>query len=80
MRAHPESELHRCGKMFGVLLYEGGYIAAFSAKLDGSCFHEGFVPPVYEISEPPIGASKEESRRLQRLLFAHYNFLKIIIS
>ena len=75
MRAHPESELHRCGKMFGVLLYEGGYIAAFSAKLDGSYFHEGFVPPVYEISEPPVGASKEESRRLQRLLFAHYNFL-----
>ena len=75
MREHPESELHRCGKMFGVLLYEGGFLAAFSAKLDGSYFHEGFVPPVYEMSEPPIGANKEESRRLQRLLFAHYNFL-----
>ena len=23
------------GKMFGVLVYEGGYLAAFSAKLDG---------------------------------------------
>lgn len=38
MNRHPESELHRCGKMFGVLVYEGGYLAAFSAKLDGSYF------------------------------------------
>lgn len=75
MREHPESELHTCGKMFGVLLYEGGYLAAFSAKLDGSYFHEGFVPPVYEMAEEPIGKSKEESRRLQRLLFANYRFL-----
>lgn len=75
MRLHPESELHRCGKMFGVLLYEGGYLAAFSAKLDGSYHHEGFVPPVYEMTEEPIGTNKEESRRLQRLLFANYNFV-----
>ena len=75
MRLHPESELHRCGKMFGVLLYEGGYLAAFSAKLDGSYYHEGFVPPVYEMTEEPIGTNKEESRRLQRLLFANYKFV-----
>ena len=75
MRLHPESELHRCGKMFGVLLYEGGYLAAFSAKLDGSYHHEGFVPPVYEMTEEPIGTNKEESRRLQRLLFANYKFV-----
>ena len=75
MNMHPESELHRCGKMFGVLLYEGGYLAAFSAKLDGSYHHEGFVPPVYEMTEEPIGTNKEESRRLQRLLFANYNFV-----
>ena len=75
MRLHPESELHRCGKMFGVLLYEGGYLAAFSAKLDGSYHHEGFVGSVYEMTEEPIGTSKEESRRLQRLLFANYNFV-----
>lgn len=75
MREHPESELHTCGKMFGVLMYEGGYLAAFSAKLDGSYFHEGFVPPVYAMTEEPVGHSKEESRRLQRLLFANYNFL-----
>ena len=75
MREHPESELHTCGKMFGVLMYEGGYLAAFSAKLDGSYLHEGFVPPVYAMTEEPVGHSKEESRRLQRLLFANYNFL-----
>lgn len=75
MREHPESELHTCGKMFGVLIYEGGYLAAFSAKLDGSYLHEGFVPPVYAMTEEPVGHSKEESRRLQRLLFANYNFL-----
>ena len=81
MREHPESELHRSGKMFGVLLYAPNpltpnpYIAAFSAKLDGSYHHEGFVPPVYELTIPPVGTSKEESRRLQRLLFANYNFL-----
>ncbi len=75
MDLHPESELHTCGKMFGVLLYEGGYLAAFSAKLDGSYHHEGFVGPVYEMTEEPIGTSKEESRRLQKLLFANYNFV-----
>ena len=93
MRVHPESELHRCGKMFGVLIYNGelingengvNYLAAFSAKLDGSYYHEGFVPPVWEglederirgLVENPIGHSKEESRRLQKLLFANYNFV-----
>ena len=75
MREHTESELHTCGKMFGVLIYEGGYLAAFSAKLDGSYLHEGFVPPVYAMTEEPVGHSKEESRRLQRLLFANYTFV-----
>ena len=80
----PESELHRQGKMFGVLIVESSdvnnqhsddYLAAFSAKLDGSYHHEGFVPPVYEMTTPPVGTSKEESKRLQRLLFAQYNFI-----
>ena len=84
MREHPESELHRQGKMFGVLMVESSdirtqhsddYLAAFSAKLDGSYHHEGFVPPVYEMTTPPVGTSKEESKRLQRLLFAQYNFI-----
>ena len=81
MQAHPESELHRQGKMFGVLVYtapdekETHYIAAFSAMLDGSYLHEGFVPPIYMPQAMPIGQNREESRRLQRLLFARYNVL-----
>ena len=81
MRMHSESELHRCGKMFGVLIVENqkskekSYLAAFSAKLDGSYYHEGFVGPVYEMTEEPVGHSKEESQRLQRLLFANYTFV-----
>ena len=75
MRMHPESELHTCGKMFGILVYDGGYLSAFSAKLDGSYFLEGFVPPVYAMEEEPVGRSKKESRRLQRLLFANYKLL-----
>ena len=85
MSAHPESELHRQGKMFGVLVYtdnrspitDNRYLAAFSAQLDGSYFHEGFVPPVYVMSEPPIGKNREESQRLQRLLFANYRFTNL---
>lgn len=79
MDTHPESELHRQGKMFGVLILHPSapipYLAAFSAKLDGSYHHEGFVPPVYEMETPPVGTSREESQRLQRLLFANYRFL-----
>ena len=84
MRMHPESELHQCGKMFGVLVVKpsdvshqpsDNFLAAFSAKLDGTYYHEGFVPPVYEMKEEPIGTSKAESQRLQRLLFANYNFV-----
>lgn len=86
MRVHPESELHRQGKMFGVLIVKNevsqkeSYIAAFSAMLDGSYQHEGFVPPVLTSEgvnkltdeQMPVGHSREESRQLQRLLFAQY--------
>ena len=91
MHSHPESELHKHGKMFGVLVLDGTdedalvhcassrcaspYLAAFSAKLDGSYSHEGFVPPVYEMREPPVGTGRAESQRLQRLLFAEYRLL-----
>lgn len=82
MAAHPDSELHRQGKMFGVLVYrnpsgsadEYGHLAAFSAQLDGSYHHDGFVPPVYDMPAPPVGTGKAESQRLQRLLFANYRF------
>lgn len=76
MGSHPESELHRQGKMFGVLVAEKegeiGYLRAFSAQLDGEYEHSGFVPPVYLPEQMPFGTSKEESQRLQRLLFANY--------
>ena len=80
MRAHPDSELHRCGKMFGVLVAETEnketvYLQAFSAMLDGSYGREGFVPPVYAMAAPPVGIERTESRRLQRLLFAQYDLL-----
>ena len=81
MATHPESELHTCGKMFGVLVVEGltteyrQYICAFSAKLDGSYHHNGYVPPVYEMTQAPVGTSRTESQRLQRLLFAKYCFV-----
>ena len=58
------------------------YLAAFSAMLDGSYIHEGFVPPAFLMNNEqltmnisPVGHSKEESQRLQRLLFAQYNLL-----
>ena len=79
MRANPDSELHRQGKMFGILVctdsdYRIVNLQAFSALLDGSYHHDGFVPPVYEMTQPPIGSNREESQRLQRLLFANYRF------
>lgn len=58
-------------------------MAAFSAKLDGTYYHEGFVPSVWDKGEglpvtvygEPVGHSKEESRRLQRLLFTNYRLV-----
>lgn len=84
MRAHEESELHRLGKMFGVLVVKApsaednkhyAYLSAFSAQLDGSYLQKGFVPPVYMPKQSPIGTTRDESRRLQRLLFANYQFI-----
>ncbi|MCR5050284.1 MAG: RluA family pseudouridine synthase [Paludibacteraceae bacterium] len=79
MDVHPESELHTCGKMFGVLIVkqtdgEYSYLRAFSAMLDGSYQHKGFVPPVYLPSAMPIGSSRAESQRLQQILFVQYRF------
>ena len=45
--------------------------------LDGSYVHEGFVPPVFLPSQMPVGANREESQRLQRLLFAQYRFTNV---
>lgn len=54
MACHPESELHRQGKMFGVLVVrhgeEYGYLKAFSSLLDGRHEMAGYVPPVFDFA------------------------------
>lgn len=81
--SHPQSELLQHGKMFGVLVVRCedrsyAYLRAFSALLDGSYVHDGFVPPIYMPRQMPIGTSKEESQRLQRLLFADFQVTNTI--
>ena len=75
MAQHSDSELSRCGKMFGVLVVSSPhqvspcqsrsqqyyYLAAFSALLDGSFFHDGFVPPVYDWSAAEGFFRREEA-------------------
>ena len=77
MDTHPDSELHRRGKMFGVLLCTDGTVLwAFSALLDGHDRLPGFVPPAYGDAAPmPVGHDAEESRELQRQWFARYRLL-----
>ena len=41
----------REGKMFGVLVYDDGFLAAFSGTLGGKTCQPGFVPPVFDIQE-----------------------------
>ena len=53
-----------CGKMFGVLVVKNrqrdlGYLAAFSGKLAGENYLEGFVGPIYDRLEKK-GFFKEE--------------------
>lgn len=84
MAEHPDSELHRRGKMFGVLICrsaaepdsEPRVLHAFSAMLDGSYYHEGFVPPIFEVkADEIIGENKEDSRRKQQWLFEQYKLM-----
>lgn len=80
MAAHPDSELHRRGKMFGVLITEDTdgelrTLRAFSAMLDGSYQHPGFVPPVYAIPRDLIGHDADDSRRKQDWVFDQFRFL-----
>lgn len=66
MAQHPNSELHRQGKMFGVLVVRSeqqiGYIKAFSAMLDGTYHHPGYVEPIVDISHPDGYFKQEEAR------------------
>ena len=59
---HPEwhEELQR-GKMFGVLVVENGFLAAFSGTLDGKTQHEYFVPPVFDLMAPGCYFQEEEA-------------------
>lgn len=83
IRTHSQSELLLHGKMFGVLVVQCAdesyaYLRAFSALLDSSYVHDGFVPPIHTPHSMPIGNSKEESQRLQRLLFADFKVTNTI--
>ncbi len=62
LRQQPQwqSEL-RGGKMLGVLLYEGGFLAAFSGTLGGKTRQEGFVPPVFDLMQPGSWFLEEEA-------------------
>lgn len=40
------------GKMFGVLVVEGGFLAAYSGLLEGSNDWSYFVPPVFDAQQP----------------------------
>lgn len=59
-RPHWQSEL-RGGKTLGVLLYEGGFLAAFSGTLGGQTRQEGFVPPVFDLMQPGSYFLEEEA-------------------
>ena len=51
--AHPEiREDADQGKMFGVLVVEGGFLAAYSGLLAGRNDWAYFVPPVYDAQQP----------------------------
>lgn len=82
MSSHPESELHKRGKMFGVLVVrkpdaseigDEMYLSAFSGVLDGSYHHDGYVEPIYEVvSSEIVGKDREDSQAKQRWLFEQY--------
>ena len=66
MRETPQSELHRLGKMFGVLVVRDengdfGYLKAFSSLLDGQHQLDGFVPPIFDFTAPDGYFKQEEA-------------------
>lgn len=61
------SEAFKEGKMLGVLVCsdrEGrlGYLTAFSGNIGGRSNVEGFVPPIFDLSDPEGHFKKEEAR------------------
>lgn len=62
LRAQPQWQAELCcGKTLGVLLHEGGFLAAFSGTLGGKTRQEGFVPPVFDLMQPGSWFLKEEA-------------------
>ena len=51
------------GKMFGVLVVEGGFLAAYSGLLEGRNDWDYFVPPVYDAQQPD-GYFKTKEREI----------------
>ncbi len=49
------------GKMYGVLVVEGGFLAAYSGQLNGSYAHPWFVPPVCDYLDPECFFQKEQT-------------------
>ena len=61
-RIHPTE-----GKMFGVLVVEGGFLAAYSGLLEGRNDWDYFVPPVYDAQQPD-GYFKTKEREISELI------------
>lgn len=49
------------GKMYGVLVVEGGFMAAYSGQLGGTYAHPWFVPPVFDYLDPENYFQKEQA-------------------
>ena len=81
-RIHPSE-----GKMFGVLVVEGGFLAAYSGLLEGRNDWPYFVPSVFDAQDPnghfkqtereisAKGGDKQMSQDLQLWLFRQYRML-----
>lgn len=54
------------GKMFGVLITDAGFLAAYSGELAGDNKWPWFVPPVYDLLHPE-SYFQEEERRISRI-------------
>ena len=63
------------GKMFGVLVVEGGFLAAYSGLLEGRNDWPYFVPPVYDAQQPD-GYFKTKEREISEL-FRGYGGTKV---
>lgn len=69
-RIHNDPELDALfseGKMMGVLIVEGGEaLYAFSGLAGGRINHDGFVPPIFDYTDPE-GYFRQEGRRIDSI-------------